>query len=106
MRGFYIGGSKTTPAPKQQLEVVGTTGRLIMVSDGGTLYRGEEPEPLAPPTWPVEGIPAGIHELIAAMDQGIESSFAGASGSHCSRTDYWVFRIAKAGECAGAYPGA
>ena len=80
VRGFYIGGSKTTPAPKQQLEVVGTTGRLIMVSDGGTLYRGEEPEPLAPPTWPVEGIPAGIHELIAAMDQGVESVSPGRAG--------------------------
>lgn len=80
VRGFYIGGSKTTPAPKQQLEVVGTTGRLIMVSDGGTLYRGEEPEPLKPPTWPVEGIPAGIHELIAAIDQGVESVSPGRAG--------------------------
>ena len=53
---------------------------LVMVSDGGTLYRGEEPEPLAPPTWPVEGIPAGIHELIAAMDQGVESVSPGRAG--------------------------
>ena len=80
MRGFYIGGSKTTPSPKQQLEVVGTTGRLLLGSDSGTLLRGEESESLAPPTWPIEGIPAGIHELIAAMDQGVESVSPGRAG--------------------------
>ena len=80
VRGFYIGGSKTTPAPKQQLEVVGTTGRLLLGSDSGTLLRGEESESLAPPTWPIEGIPAGIHELIAAMDQGVESVSPGRAG--------------------------
>ena len=80
VRGFYIGGSKTTPAPKQQIEVVGTTGRVRLGNDGGTLYRGEEAEPLAPPAWPVEGIPAGIHELIAALDQGVESVSPGRAG--------------------------
>ena len=80
VRGFYIGGSKTTPSPKQQLEVVGTTGRLLLGSDSGTLLRGEESESLAPPTWPIEGIPAGIHELIAAMDQGVESVSPGRAG--------------------------
>ena len=79
VRGFYIGGSKATPAPKQQIEVVGTTGRLLL-GNKGILYRGEEPEPLAPPSWPVEGIPAGIHELIAAMDQGSESVSPGRAG--------------------------
>ncbi len=79
VRGFYIGGSKTTPAPKQQIEVVGTTGRLLL-GNKGILYRGEEPEPLVPPSWPLEGIPAGIHELIAAMDQGVESVSPGRAG--------------------------
>eukprot|EP01046_Picozoa_sp_COSAG06_P021955 COSAG06_NODE_1675_length_8744_cov_5.951764_6_plen_106_part_00 len=36
VRAFYAGGSKNTPAPKMGVEVVGSTGRIIMddVGDG------------------------------------------------------------------------
>ena len=58
VKATFMGGSKSTPAPKMGVEVVGTTGRLLMDDTGhgrsatgewtgeyrrvGTIWRGEE----------------------------------------------------------------
>ena len=71
VRAFYIGGSKTTPPPKQHIEIVGTTGRLSLSGDQGTLQRGEEPAvALEYPHWPISGIPYGVQELIGVVATG------------------------------------
>ncbi len=80
VRGFFAGGSKNTPAPKSGTEIIGTTGRIRLVGDEGTLWRGEEAEPIQPPEWPGSGIPAGVRELIQAVDQGGETSSPGRAG--------------------------
>ena len=80
VRGFYIGGSKNTPPPKQQIEVVGSTGRLVLTSDQGVLYRGDAPEPVEYPEWPVSGIPYGVQELIKVLAEGGELVSPGRMG--------------------------
>ena len=70
VRGSYAGGSKTTPGSKSSAEVIGTTGRILLARDQSILYRGEEPEPIEAPEWPVEGIPAGVQELVRLIDEG------------------------------------
>ena len=81
VRGFYVGGSKTTPLPKQRFEVVGTTGRLLLGGqDQGMLYRGEEAQPFAAPVWPVSGIAAGAQELVRRVGDGGEPVSPGRAG--------------------------
>ncbi len=75
--GFYIGGSKNTPGPKFSIEVVGSTGRLIIASnEQATLYRGEEAEVIPAPEWPVSGIEAGMQDLIHILEQGRKESIS------------------------------
>ncbi|MBD3181273.1 hypothetical protein GF312_03205 [Candidatus Poribacteria bacterium] len=71
VRGFYTGTSKQTPAPKWRFEVVGSEA-YINVSDEPVIYRKGKPEPIIPPVWDVEGIPAGAQELIELIDVGGE----------------------------------
>ena len=107
VRGFYIGGSKTTPSPKQQLE----GGRHHRTSAPRQRQRypyiaATSPNPLAPPTWPVEGIPAGIHELISAMDQGVESVSPGRAGHTVVELIIGFLESQRTGQRASAHPGA
>jgi len=81
VRGFYVGGSKETPLPKQRMEVVGTKGRIFLdSSDTILLYRAEETESIQVPEWPVSGIPAGVQELVRLVDQGGEPVSPGRVG--------------------------
>jgi UDP-N-acetyl-2-amino-2-deoxyglucuronate dehydrogenase len=81
VRGFYIGGSKDTPLPKQRMEVVGTEGRILFdSSDTFTLFRGEAAETIRPPEWPISGIPAGVQELVRLVDQGGDPVSPGSVG--------------------------
>lgn len=73
-KAIFMGGSKKTPAPKMGVEVVGTTGRLLMDDTGdgrsptgewtgeyrrvGTIWRGEEVEEFRAPREFVESISA------------------------------------------------
>ena len=72
VRGYYAGGSKNTPAPTFRLEIVGETGYVLIDNTKADLVRGEESEPIVPPAWPVEGIPAGVQELVQLVDKGGE----------------------------------
>lgn len=69
VRGFYTGTSKETPAPKWRFEVIGSEA-YINVSDEAVIYKKGKPEPIEPPKWEVEGISAGVQELIALIDKG------------------------------------
>lgn len=81
VRGFYIGGSKNTPPPKQFIEVVGTIGRLALNGNEGILYRDDEPAaPIEAPEWPVTGIPAGVQELVKILAEGGEPVSPGRAG--------------------------
>lgn len=81
VKGFYIGGSKNTPPNTQQAEIVGTTGRIVLTNkDQGTLYRGDVAEAIEAPTWPVEGIPAGVDELVKLVAEGGEPVSPGQAG--------------------------
>jgi len=81
VRGFYIGGSKNTPPPKQHIEIVGATGRLSLSGDQGTLQRGDEPPvALEYPQWPISGIPYGVQELIDVVASGGKLVSPGRTG--------------------------
>lgn len=71
VRAFYAGGSKTTPSGFR-LEIVGTTGYILIDGQKATIYKGDTVEPVNPPEWPVVGIPAGIQELVRLLDEGGE----------------------------------
>ena len=72
VRGYYAGGSKNTSAPTFRLEIVGETGHVLIDNTKAALIKGEESEPIVPPAWPVEGIPAGVQELVRLIDEGGE----------------------------------
>ena len=81
VRGFYIGGSKTTPLPKQRLEVVGTTGRLVSGSDERiTILHGDEEEVIEMPLGEHSAITRGVHELVNALAAGEPSISPGRAG--------------------------
>jgi predicted dehydrogenase len=81
VRAFYVGGSKRTPPAKQFLEVVGTEGRLVLGDmEHGTLYRGPQAEPIPVPQWPVQGIAAGVQELVQLLAEGGEPVSPGRAG--------------------------
>ena len=72
VRGFYIGGSKTTPAPKFHLEIVGTEGYILIDTTEAIIHKGDTSEKIHPPEWPVVGIPAGVQELVRLVEEGGE----------------------------------
>ena len=81
VRGFYVGGSKTTPLPKQRLEVVGTTGRLIAESSEHiTLMRADEVEVIEMPLGDQTAIARGVQELVGALAQNRPSVSPGRAG--------------------------
>ena len=70
VRAFYAGGSKTTPAPKFRLEIVGTTGYILINNEEAIIHRDNASDRIIPPEWSVEGIPAGVQELVRLVDEG------------------------------------
>ena len=82
VKGFYAGGSKNTHRHKYVAEIVGGNGRIFLGgSDEGVLYlEDQDPEQIAPPTWPVVGIPAAVCELIDVLDDGGELVSPGRAG--------------------------
>lgn len=71
VRAFYAGGPKTTPGAFR-LEIVGAKGRIVIDDQKATIYEGDTPEPIQPPTWDIVGIPAGVQELVRLLDVGGE----------------------------------
>ncbi len=80
VRGFYAGGSKTTPAPKFRVEIVGATGYILIDNQKAIIQKGDTSEAIKPPVWPVEGIPAGVQELVRLVDEGGEPLSSGKDG--------------------------
>ena len=78
---FYGGGSKTTPGPKFSIEVIGTTGCLVIAdNESATLIRDEVAETITAPAWPIEGIEAGMHELVQILETGGTPASTGRDG--------------------------
>lgn len=71
VRGFYTGTSKTTPDPKWKVEIVGSTGVVLITADA-VLQKAGKVEPIAVPSWPVTGIAAGVQELVKLVAEGGE----------------------------------
>ena len=82
VRGFYAGGSKNTHNHRYVAEIVGTSGRIFLGgSDEGILYlQDQDPELIAPPAWPVVGIPAAVGELIDVVADGGQLVSPGRAG--------------------------
>ena len=72
VRGFFVGGSKSSADPKFRCEIVGTTGYVQVSRDDAVLIRGGEREVIRAPVWSVSGIPAGVRELVSLVDKGGE----------------------------------
>lgn len=71
VRGFYVGGTKKTAIARMVLEIAGTTGNIIIDTDRAEIHRPDEAvERIDPPSWDVEGIAAGVQELIRLVDEG------------------------------------
>jgi predicted dehydrogenase len=73
VRGFYTGTSKRTAGPKWHFEVMGSEGQII-VDKQATLIRGGKSEVIVAPEAPLSGIPAGVRELVEALDAGGQTS--------------------------------
>lgn len=73
VRGFYTGTSKRTAGPKWRFEVIGSEGRIV-VDKEATLTRGGKSETIVAPAAAISGIPAGVRELVEALDEGRETS--------------------------------
>ena len=80
VRGYYAGGSKNTPAPNFRLEIVGTEGYVLIDNEKATLEKDGASQPITAPAWEVEGIPAGVQELVHIVAEGGESSSSGRDG--------------------------
>lgn len=81
VRGFYVGGSKTTPLPKQRLEIVGTTGRVV--ADGSeriSLIRADEVQVIEMPLGDQTAIARGVQELVSALAENRQSVSPGKAG--------------------------
>lgn len=72
VRGYYAGGPKTAMWSGVRLEIVGSTGYILIGNHGCTIYRQESVESVEAPTWEVEGIPAGVVELVDLIENGGE----------------------------------
>ena len=80
VRGYYAGGSKDTPAPNFRLEIVGTEGYVLIDNEKASLEKDGTSHPITAPEWEVEGIPAGVQELVRIVAEGGESSSSGRDG--------------------------
>ena len=72
VRGYYAGGPKTAIWSGVRLEIVGTTGYILIGNHGSTIYRQDTVETIEAPKWEVEGIPAGVRELVSLLTEGGE----------------------------------
>ena len=72
VRGYYAGGPKTSIWSGVRLEIVGTTGYILIGNHGATIYRQDAVESIQSPEWEVEGIPAGVRELVHLIENGGE----------------------------------
>ena len=72
VRGYYAGGPKTAMWSGVRLEIVGSTGYILIGNHGCTIYRQDSIESVEAPTWEVEGIPAGVVELVHLIENGGE----------------------------------
>ncbi len=70
VRGFYTGTSKQTAGPKWRFEIVGSEGRILVGKEARLLRSGEDGETIVAPETEMSGIPAGVRELIHALDEG------------------------------------
>ncbi len=69
VRGFYTGTSKRTAGPKWYFEVMGSEAQII-VDKEATLIRGGKAEAIVAPEAAMSGIPAGVRDLVEALDEG------------------------------------
>ncbi|MDP6037052.1 MAG: Gfo/Idh/MocA family oxidoreductase, partial [Candidatus Latescibacteria bacterium] len=73
VRGNYIGEKKTQGGVR--LEVMGTDGRLYIGDTGDAhIEKDGELEKVDVPVWEVEGIEAGVHELVRVLEGKAELS--------------------------------
>ena len=82
VRAFYAGGPKDTPVDNGT-EIIGTTGRIVLMGGRAELYRGQKPstfEPIQPPKPPIDGIAAGVQELVRVIDEDGEPASPGQAG--------------------------
>ncbi len=73
VRGFYTGTSKRTAGPKWHFEVMGSEAQIIIDKEA-TLVRDGKSEVIVAPKADMSGIPAGVRELVQALDAGGQTS--------------------------------
>ena len=79
VRGIYL-GEKQTPN-RLDFTVSGTAGSIFIEREGAAfIERDGERALIEPPPWAVEGIEAGVHELVRALDGQGELSCTGRDG--------------------------
>ena len=76
VRGFYVGGPKTTPS-RFSLEIVGTSGYININDQEAKIYKNNDITPISTPKWDVIGIEAGVQNLVKMVDQGGEPVSSG-----------------------------
>ncbi len=77
VRGFYPCAFKGSGARDFRLEIMGSEGCVFIGNDGASIHKEDGVEPIQAPEWPVEGIPAGVQELVRLVDQGGEPVSSG-----------------------------
>ncbi len=77
VRGFYPCAFKSSGARDFRLEIMGSEGCVFIGNDGASIHKESGVEPIQAPEWPVEGIPAGVQELVRLVDQGGEPVSSG-----------------------------
>ncbi len=73
VRAFYTGTSKKTAGPKWHFEIVGSAAK-IFIDKEAILVRDGQQEKIIPAAATHSGIPAGVRELVEALDQGQPTS--------------------------------
>lgn len=73
VRAFYTGTSKKTAGPKWHFEIVGSEGRIVGDKEA-FLQVGGNSEAIVAPAADLVGIPAGVRELVEALDSGGQTS--------------------------------
>jgi predicted dehydrogenase len=81
VRALYVGGSKTAAGARMSVEIEGTTGTIRIDGERSEIHRkGEAVVSIDPPSWEVEGIAAGVRELVRLVDEGGEPVSSGRDG--------------------------
>ena len=71
VRAFYAGTSKNTAGPKWRFEIMGSQA-YIQIEKGAKIFRKDSIEEIEPPKWEIEGISAGVRDLVLALDENRE----------------------------------